>query len=62
MIFQSNYTNPIVVETKEKAAYVLINFCEYCNKDAIERLHCSGKDSMNCNIVKEQIIKAFTNN
>jgi hypothetical protein len=48
------------MEDKEDAIYSVLHFCDYCKKDAIGRLHCSGRDAQICEEIKAKIIKDFS--
>lgn len=58
--YQSSFTKPIVIETKEEAIHAITHFCDYCEKGTIEQFHCSGRDTNICSKVKEQIASNFS--
>jgi len=57
--YQSPFTEPIVVETKEDAVYAIMHICSYCKKDAIGQFHCPYCDSKKCRDVQKQIASDF---
>lgn len=60
MIYKSPFIKDVEVNTKEEARKAILQMCEqYCNKDAIGKLHCSGRDAALCNAVKNRIAKDF---
>ena len=60
MIYKSPFTRDVEVNTKEEARKAILQMCaQYCNKDAIGKLHCSGRDAALCNAVKNKIAEDF---
>jgi len=55
-VYSSIFTKEIKIFSREDARYVILHFCEYCNKGAINAFHCGGADAMRCQAVKKQIV------
>ena len=63
VVYQSSFINPIEINTPKDAYLVILHMCTwYCNKDAIDKLHCSGHDATLCSCLKKKIINDFLSN
>lgn len=59
--YQSKFTIPVTISSKEEAANALRTFCrDLCDKDAISKFHCSGHDTSICQTTREEIIRDWS--
>lgn len=48
-----------IIDNKEEAKKVLMNFCGYCHQNNGVRFECNGKNVAECERVRREIIKHF---